>query len=278
MSWNITRGIIVRHVVISISGMDEKIEPERKTFMADSSDFRVLQGGDSCIIIDFGEQISMELNNKVHNLNNWIGKKRYPGLIETVPTYRSLAVYFEPGKFDLQYFTGDIENLEPAILDAELPEKKVIHIPVSYGNEFGPDLLELAEYHGLTPDKVITIHSSPTYHCYMIGFTPGFPYLGGLDERLATPRLLEPRNLIPSGSVGIAGNQTGIYPIESPGGWRIIGRTPLKLFDPSAHPPVMIRSGWSIRFYPVPAVQYEEIMRMVISGRYVPEITGSEDL
>lgn len=245
--------------------------------MGDSSDFRVLQGGDNCIIIDFGEEISMGLNRKVHNLKNWISKKQYPGIIETVPTYRSLAVYFDPDKFDLKYFSGDVQKVEPPILDSFPPERKIIHIPVSYGNHFGPDLTDVAEYHGLTPEKVIQIHSRPIYHCYMLGFTPGFAYLGGMDERIATPRLTEPRKAIPSGSVGIAGHQTGIYPIESPGGWKIIGRTPLKLFDPSADPPVMILSGWGVRFYPVPADKYEAIKEMVLSGRYEPEITARED-
>ncbi|MBX6395501.1 MAG: 5-oxoprolinase subunit PxpB, partial [Alicyclobacillaceae bacterium] len=128
---------------------------------------------------------------------------------------------------------------------------RLVEIPVCYGGEFGPDLAYVADYHGLTPERVIEIHSSTEYRVYMIGFAPGFPYLGGLSPELATPRKTSPRLTIPAGSVGIAGNQTGVYSVSTPGGWQIIGRTPLVLFRPDLHPPSLLKAGDRVRFYPI---------------------------
>jgi len=138
-------------------------------------------------------------------------------------------------------------------------KKKVIEIPVCYGGSFGPDLEIVAKHHHLTPEQVIHIHSKPKYLVHMIGFAPGFPYLGGLNEEIATPRRQSPRVKIPAGSVGIAGNQTGVYPIESPGGWQIIGRTPVKLFNPHKTPPTLLQTGNYITFKPISRKEYEQL-------------------
>ena len=148
-----------------------------------------------------------------------------------------------------------------------------ILIPVCYGGEFGPDIQNVAEHAGISADEVIKRHSARVCHCYMIGFVPGFAYLGGMDDSIATPRLANPRTVIPGGSVGIAGKQTGIYPIASPGGWQLIGRTPLRLFTPEAARPTLIDAGCDVRFVPISKEEYAPIAAQVEAGTYKPEIT-----
>jgi KipI family sensor histidine kinase inhibitor len=143
----------------------------------------------------------------------------------------------------------------------------VIEIPTLYGGDSGPDLDYVASHNGLTPEEVVQIHASGTYRIYMLGFTPGFPYLGGMDERIATPRLETPRTKISGGSVGIAGAQTGIYPIDSPGGWQIIGRTPLALYDPQREEPILLQAGESIRFVPIDQETYDRLWQETREGR-----------
>ena len=150
----------------------------------------------------------------------------------------------------------------------ELPEEDVIHVPVLYGGEYGPDLQYVAEYNSLAEDEVIEIHSSSACLVYMLGFTPGFCYLGGMDQRIATPRRETPRLKIPAGSVGIADGQTGIYPIESPGGWQIIGKTPVRLFSPDQKPEFLFNAGDYIQFFPVTVDEYKHILDEVSEGIY----------
>ena len=144
----------------------------------------------------------------------------------------------------------------------------MVEIPTLYGGEYGPDLDHVADHNGLTPEEVIQIHSSADYLVYMMGFTPGFPYLGGMSENIATPRLQTPRTAIPAGSVGIAEQQTGVYPIESPGGWQLIGRTPVQLFDPQRDPPVVVEAGDFIRFAPITETTYYVVQQQVQVGSY----------
>jgi len=138
-------------------------------------------------------------------------------------------------------------------------KQEIVEIPVCYGGKFGPDLEIVAKHNQLTPDEVITIHSEGLYLIYMIGFAPGFPYLGGLSDKIATPRRESPRFKIPAGTVGIAGDQTGVYPIETPGGWQLIGRTPVKLFNPKHSSPTLLKTGSYIRFIPIPPKEYEQL-------------------
>ncbi len=151
-----------------------------------------------------------------------------------------------------------------------------ISIPVCYGGEYGPDILNVAEHAGISEEDVIKRHSAKVCHCYMIGFMPGFAYLGGMDESIATPRLTNPRTVIKGGSVGIAGKQTGIYPIDSPGGWQLIGRTPLRLFTPEASRATLIEAGYEVRFVPVSEEEYKKIEAEVAAGTYKPLITEAK--
>lgn len=218
--------------------------------------------GDSALVIQLGDGISPTTHEKVKNLSNLLEKEPFTGLIESVPSYNSLTIYYNPVAVNMS--NADKEASSPykkvgafilSLLDklgtSEKPEQRLITIPVLYGGEFGPDLEYVATYHGISVEKVIQIHSSNDYLVYMIGFAPGFPFMGGMDERIATPRKESPRLAIAPGSVGIAGKQTGIYPLETPGGWQIIGRTPLDLFLPELSPPTMLQSGDRIRYVPI---------------------------
>ncbi|WP_456398579.1 5-oxoprolinase subunit PxpB [Palaeococcus sp. (in: euryarchaeotes)] len=213
--------------------------------------------GDSALVIIFGNEIDERTNKKVHAVAGAIEKAFPEWLIEIVPTYTSVYVYYDPLKIG---YSEVVEAVKP-FLNAEPKEEKarIVEIPTVYGGEFGPDIEFVAEYNGLSVDDVIEIHSKPLYRVYMLGFTPGFAYLGGMDERIATPRLEKPRLKVPAGSVGIAGKQTGIYPLESPGGWRLIGRTPLKLFDANREPPTLLQPGNYIKFVPVSEGEFWEI-------------------
>ncbi|WP_461865410.1 5-oxoprolinase subunit PxpB [Thermococcus sp.] len=213
--------------------------------------------GDSALLIIFGDRIEEGINKKVHAVANAIEKASPDWLIEVVPTYTSIYVYYNPLKLSYQEV---LDAIKP-FLSAEPKEEKprIVEIPTVYGGEFGPDIEFVAQHNGLTIDDVIEIHSKPLYRVYMLGFTPGFAYLGGMDERIATPRLEKPRLKVPAGSVGIAGKQTGIYPIESPGGWRLIGRTPLRLFTPEKDPPTLLQPGDYVKFIPISEEEFWEL-------------------
>jgi len=180
-----------------------------------------------------------------------LATRKIPGVREAIPTYRSVLVYYDPDEILFHELVAQMRQIETHLQTAILPEPRIVEIPVAYGGEYGPDLEFVAEHAHLTPEEVIVLHTGRDYLVYMLGFTPGFCYLGGLADQLETPRLPEPRTRIPAGSVGIAGKQTGVYPIESPGGWRLIGRTPLRLFDPERDPPVLIQAGDYVRFVPM---------------------------
>ncbi|GAB6134963.1 5-oxoprolinase subunit PxpB [Thermococcus prieurii] len=214
--------------------------------------------GDSALLVSFGEVIDEETNDRVHALAGAIEKASFEWLVEVVPAYSSLAVIYEPELIDFERVKRAIRELE---FSAEKFEGRLVEIPVLYGGEYGPDLEFVAEYNGLTPEEVIEIHSRPVYRVYFLGFLPGFAYLGGMDERIAMPRLEKPRLKVPAGSVGIAGKQTGIYPLESPGGWRLIGRTPLRLFNPSKEPPTLLQPGDRVKFVPIDEGEFEELYR-----------------
>ncbi|HHI00097.1 MAG TPA: 5-oxoprolinase subunit PxpB [Thermococcus litoralis] len=215
--------------------------------------------GDSALVIIFGDRIDEKINKKVHAVANAIEKAAPDWLIEVVPTYTSIYVYYDSLKLSYREALNAIKPL----LSAEPKEEKprIVEIPTVYGGEFGPDIEFVAKHNGLSVDDVIEIHSKPLYRVYMLGFLPGFAYLGGMDERIATPRLEKPRLKVPAGSVGIAGKQTGWYAIESPGGWRLIGRTPLKTFDPSKSPPSIVKAGDYVKFVPISEEEFRELYR-----------------
>jgi KipI family sensor histidine kinase inhibitor len=207
--------------------------------------------GDRAVVFELGDEISPVVNQKVRELFVGFDRAAIKGIVELVPGYRSLLVIYNPLKNNPQ----ELESLAGAILNDEgasqLPAPKTVEIPVVYGEEYGPDLKWVARYHKISPQAVIRLHTQPVYQVYMIGFTPGYPYLGELPDALSTPRRKTPRILVPRGSVGIAQKQTGIYPVASPGGWQIIGRTPVGLFDPLNQPPALLSMGDFVRFFPI---------------------------
>ena len=212
---------------------------------------RILPAGDAAFTVEFGNEINIDINRKVYALEHTIQQAQIPSVMEMVPSYRSLLVRFDPYINSQLEMEELISNLLPSLVVNDESLHREIEIPVHYGGEDGPDLKFVADHNGLTPQEVIDIHSSHTYPVYMMGFTPGFPYLGGMDPRIATPRIKRPRLRVPAGSVGIAGEQTGIYSIQSPGGWRLIGRTDLQLYDPESETPFLLSPGDRVRFVPV---------------------------
>ena len=207
--------------------------------------------GDTGLLVEYGDSIAPEINRKVRAMALAISQELPTGTKEVIPTYRSLLIIYDPLKTDVSHLERAVESLEQRLDELEIPPPRTIEIPVAYGRDYGPDIDFVARSHGLSIDDVIRIHSGALYQIYMIGFTPGFPYLGGLPEELHTPRLETPRALVSAGSVGIANNQTGIYCVESPGGWRLIGRTPWRLFDPTRQDPFLYRAGDFIKFSPI---------------------------
>ena len=228
-----------------------------------------LPAGDQALVVELGDSISPEINRRVRNLTLAIEKAEVPGVLDLTPAYRSLLVYYDPMIISSPELQAGIEGLDQTADQTALEAPLVVHIPTLYGGEQGPDLDFVAEHAGLSTEKVVSIHSGTNYLVYMIGFSPGFPYLGGLSEKLATPRLDTPRTEIPGGSVGIAEGQTGVYPVASPGGWRLIGRTPLKLFDPNSEPPGLLTAGNYVRFIPIATEEeYVAIQQRIEGGEY----------
>ena len=204
------------------------------------SEVRYLVSGDSSVCVEFGNEISPDINRKIRAFKIAVEKSGIPGIVETVPTYRSLLVHYKPEVIGYKAITEKFKSLMGTLDNIEIPPPTVIEIPVLYGGEMGPDIENVASHNGKTVEEVIKIHTSQEYLIYMIGFIAGFPYLGGMSKEIATPRLKEPRVKIDGGSVGIAGEQTGIYPLDSPGGWQLIGRTPFKLYDAEREKPVLL--------------------------------------
>jgi KipI family sensor histidine kinase inhibitor len=212
---------------------------------------RIVPVGDAALTIELGDIIDLAINQRVFMLEQALQTTPAIGVIDLVPTYRSLLVLFDPCQVDFQSLSQHINDKLRGLSDEQGQHSREVNIPVHYGGENGPDLAFVAEHNQLTSREVIEIHTSQLYPVYMMGFTPGFPYLGGMDERIAAPRLASPRTLVKAGSVGIAGQQTGIYPIDSPGGWRIIGKTEFALFDPAADQPFALSPGDLVRFVPL---------------------------
>jgi inhibitor of KinA len=186
-----------------------------------------------------------------------------------VPAYSSLLVYYDPLVTTFQGMSDAVLEIESGLDEQPSEPPRAVHIPTLYGGKYGPDLKSVADHAGLTEAETVTAHSGTDYLVYMLGFSPGFPYLGGLSGGLATPRLETPRSEIPAGSVGIAESQTGVYPVASPGGWRLIGRTPLKLFDAHNEPPSLLKAGDVVRFMPLSTErELLEIGDLVKAGEY----------
>lgn len=214
--------------------------------------------GENALTIDFGNEISLELNNRVLQFADFFARNNFAGFVETVPAYSSLTIFYDvftvrkhfPAfQTAFEAVKAAVENALPALNDIELVEPRLIEIPVCFDAESALDLDSLAAENNLTSEEVIGIFLVRTYRVFMLGFLPGFAYMGEVDERIAAPRKPAPRLKVPRGSVGIAGRQTGVYPFESPGGWQIIGRTRQELFTPHAENPTFLRAGDLVKFY-----------------------------
>lgn len=221
------------------------------------SEFSLYPKGDRAITISFGNLINKETHLRVKKAFHRLKQKNEDSILDIVPTYTAITIYYN--WLDTSYYEMK-EWIEDCLVnydaDEIVSEDVIVEIPVCYGNKFGPDLSRVAEQNHMTEEDVIDKHSSPLYLIYMMGFLPGFPYLGGLKEELATPRLKKPRINVEAGSVGIAGNQTGIYSITSPGGWNIIGKTPIQIFDQNKKKPFLLELGNYIKFVPITIDEY----------------------
>jgi inhibitor of KinA len=201
---------------------------------------------DRSLVVYFGDEISLEVHREVARLTQRLQGLR--GILNVHPAFASILVDFDPRFFRHEEIEASIRERAASGAGETAAPGRLVEIPVCYGGEHGPDLEDVARHSGLTPERVIELHTAAEYTVYFVGFATCFPYLGGLPPELATPRLPAPRKQVPAGSIGIAGAQTGIYPVPSPGGWRLIGRTPLRLFDPESVPPPLLRLGDRVRF------------------------------
>ncbi|PRX39637.1 inhibitor of KinA [Planifilum fimeticola] len=236
--------------------------------------------GDAAVTVRLGDVIHPDVHRRVRGFCHHLEKNAPPGVVEWVPTYGSVTVFYQPHVIRYEELAKRLADLAADLDRVHLPPARLVVLPTVYGGEWGPDLSFVAEHNGLSPEEVIRLHSGRDYLVYMMGFVPGFPYLGGMSREIAAPRLERPRSRIPAGSVGIAGNQTGVYPLETPGGWRLIGRTPVRLYDPCREEPILLRMGDRLRFEPVGEEEYREIEERVRRGTYTLEIreyTGGEE-
>ena len=222
---------------------------------------QVIDASDSSVLVVFGDEISRDLNRRVIQLFHDLQKSVGPRIRNLHPAYASLLIDFDPLLLPAAELRARIAELtEQSGTVSSAAGRHVIEIPVCYGGELGPDLPDVAAHTGFPAEEVIARHSSAEYTVYFIGFSPGFPYMGGLPEALATPRLKTPRTSVPAGSVGIGGSQTGLYPMQWSGGWRLIGRTPMRMFDPEASPPSRLQPGDVVKFAPITREKFDAMV------------------
>ncbi|WP_223066975.1 5-oxoprolinase subunit PxpB [Paenibacillus caui] len=234
---------------------------------------KIIPLGDSALVVKWGESISLDTHQQVRQLSDYLQEHPFKGMIEYVPAFASVTIYYdglelmaeyadlvdrEDRDFPYQIATAVVTRIMRQLKDIPVQPARVVEIPVCYGGDLGPDLDVVAKHNGLSTEEVIDIHTSADYLVYMLGFAPGFAYLGGMSERIAAPRRETPRLSIPAGTVGIAGGQTGVYPIDTPGGWQLIGKTPTRLFIPKLMPPTLLMAGDIVRFYPISRKEFDE--------------------
>jgi len=237
---------------------------------------RFLTAGDRAVVVEYGDTIEEATSLRVRLVAAALSVRHDPGIVEIVPTYRSLMVHYDPLRLARAHVEAIVLDAEQHLADVTLPRPRVIEIPTVYGGPSGPDLDDVAAWAGIPADEVIALHCGREYLVYMMGFMAGFPYLGGLSPRIAMPRLPSPRTKVPTGSVGIAQEQTGIYPTETPGGWRLIGWTPVRIFDATKDPPVLFEAGDYIRFVPATGDQALAIAAQAAAGTWTPTVRPRE--
>ena len=233
------------------------------------TDARFLLSGDSAVTVELGSEVSPAVNARIRAFSIALPGSGIAGTAAAVPTCRSLMVHYDPGVIRYDELVKELQGLMGRLSNIQIPPSDVLEIPVLYGGEAGPDLDFVAEHNHKTPEEVVKIHTSTEYLIYMLGFTPGFTYLGGMSEEIAAPRLKQPRVKIPAGSVGIAGSQTGVYPIDSPGGWQLIGQTPVRMYDPDRAEPILPKAGEYIKFYSITQAEFDAIAAQEAAGTYV---------
>ncbi len=227
--------------------------------------WRIAPQGDRCLMVEFGQKIDRETNLRARALAQYLVDHPLPGVLDVVPAFTSVAIHYRPEAFaepngpELPYdrLFARVEQVLRAGVERKAPAPRHVEIPVCYGGEFGPDLDEIARARKLAPEEVVAIHSQSPHVVYMLGFAPGHPYLAGLDERLAMPRRATPRLKIPPGAIAIAGGQSVVYTLETPGGWNLIGRTPWRVFTPETDPPCLLRAGDAVHFVPITPDEYQ---------------------
>lgn len=230
--------------------------------------YKIKPAGDSAILIEFGNEINPEINKRISATIHLIKHQQIEGIVDIIPAFCSLLISYDPRAIAYDSLISRLKKLLKIEVSLEDNETIITEIPVCYGGSFGPDISNVAKNAGLTEEEVKEIHTGSDYLIYMLGFLPGFTYLGGLDEKIHTPRLANPRVKIPAGSVGIGGSQTGIYPLESPGGWQLIGKTPVKTYDPNRDIPILFEAGQYIRFVEISEEEYYKIEALVNKGNY----------
>ncbi len=220
---------------------------------------KILPAGDQAVLVEFENEIRPEINRRVRTLARKAGEEKLRGVGDLIPSYCSLLIYYDPLHLSFSEVYSWIRSLLTTVLDEmELP-RQTKNVPVLYGGPYGPDISFVAEQNGIGVEDVIRIHTGETYLVYVVGFVPGFAYMAQVPEKIRVPRLLNPRTKVPPGTVGIAGMQTGIYSMESPGGWRLIGQTPLTLFDLHKTPPSFFEAGDYVRFYPITEEEFHRL-------------------
>jgi KipI family sensor histidine kinase inhibitor len=232
-----------------------------------TADFRIIPAGDAALLVEFADRMDAAINARVVHLWQAARRARLPGVRDVVPAYRSLAVYFDPLRTDVTALVAFLERSAADTVGAEVTTAAPRRVPVCYGGDFGPDLDLVAAAAGLSVVDAIAAHCAPVYRVFMIGFSPGFAYMGTVDSRIAVPRRATPRVNVPAGSVAIAGKQTGIYPSDTPGGWMLVGRTPVRPFDPSRPNPFLFKAGDGVQFHPIDVDEYRRLADPAGGGR-----------
>ena len=233
---------------------------------------RFLPAGDLAVSVELGDEISVEINTRVRALEFLIAQKAVPGVVEMVPTFRALLVYYDPDLTSYESLCAAITALAPQASTATLPPARRVELPCCYEPELGLDVEAAAKRLGLSVDELVRLHAGGSYLVYFLGFTPGLPYMTGMPERIHLPRLDTPRTKVPASSVGIGGTQCCVYSVESPGGYWILGRTPLRLYDPGATEPILLRPGDRVTFRPIARAEFDEIARAVEARAFAPVI------